>query len=149
MLAGCIPLILSDDFELPFPDLPWESFSIKWPMHEVTTVFNGNLTMARYINGLCGSMNTETGLLFQMKKAVYEHACWFDFHSVSTDCSPLVGITRELAPFRRGGSRPPAGSLRKRSKYWSAGGEQLSWWSSDDLELHLGKTFEVFGSSEV
>ena len=30
--AGCIPVILSDEYELAFMnDLPWEKFSIKWP----------------------------------------------------------------------------------------------------------------------
>ena len=34
--AGCIPVILSDSYEVPFQTaLPWEEMSIKWPMDEV------------------------------------------------------------------------------------------------------------------
>merc|ERR1712190_634614 len=34
--AGCIPLILSDNFVLPFQDLmSWEQLSIRWPQNAV------------------------------------------------------------------------------------------------------------------
>merc|ERR1719162_394020 len=35
--AGCIPVILSDGFEVPYADvIDWPSLSIKWPMHDIS-----------------------------------------------------------------------------------------------------------------
>ena len=45
MSAGCIPVIVTDHYVLPFNDLlDWESFSIRVPEHKLEQVlFNGSV----------------------------------------------------------------------------------------------------------
>eukprot|EP00927_Polykrikos_kofoidii_P053645 TRINITY_DN48233_c0_g1_i1.p1 TRINITY_DN48233_c0_g1~~TRINITY_DN48233_c0_g1_i1.p1 ORF type:complete len:543 (+),score=31.86 TRINITY_DN48233_c0_g1_i1:124-1752(+) len=95
-LSGCIPVILSDDVRLPFPELPWNLFSLKWPMREVD-----NVTFPTYLRSV------STARRKQLKANVDLHACWFDYHTEDNDCSPLLGITRQLR--ERGAEYGPVG----------------------------------------
>eukprot|EP00928_Gymnodinium_smaydae_P004184 TRINITY_DN11452_c0_g4_i1.p1 TRINITY_DN11452_c0_g4~~TRINITY_DN11452_c0_g4_i1.p1 ORF type:complete len:520 (+),score=36.83 TRINITY_DN11452_c0_g4_i1:195-1754(+) len=87
--SGCIPVILSDGFEVPFQDiLAWPDFSIKWPMHDVS------MKLYTYLQSIPAEV------LANMKAAVDSHACWFDYHQIlepaSSACSPYLGMIRAL-----------------------------------------------------
>jgi len=87
--AGCIPVILSDDFEVPFEDiLDWSSFSIKWPEADVS------MNLHNYL------LATPLPELRRMKQLVDAHACWFDYHqsmeAEGEQCSPYLGFIRAL-----------------------------------------------------
>lgn len=88
--AGCIPVILSDGFEVPFADIiDWPSLSIKWPMHDVS------MNLYNYL------LSTPLDELRRMKALVDAHACWFDYHQIlepaaREGCSPYLGIIRAL-----------------------------------------------------
>merc|ERR1712176_527393 len=87
--AGCIPVIISDAFEVPFQDLlDWPSFSIKWPMHQVT------MELYKYLHAIPFSR------IKTMKARLDSLACMWDFHQIieptGQDCSPYLGIIRAL-----------------------------------------------------
>ncbi|CAL1139576.1 unnamed protein product [Cladocopium goreaui] len=80
MLAGCIPVILSDDLEAPFQDLlDWSSFSIKWPTERVQDLYE-------YLKSL------PVDLVSEMKTAVDRNSCWFDYYSPEPNCGPFTAV---------------------------------------------------------
>ncbi|CAJ1415432.1 unnamed protein product [Effrenium voratum] len=84
--AGCIPVILSDSFGVPFEGvIHWEEFSIKWPMADV------GMELYHYLM----SMPSQT--LRRMKAAVDAHACWFDYHQTlekpGQNCASFLPIS--------------------------------------------------------
>eukprot|EP00927_Polykrikos_kofoidii_P053543 TRINITY_DN48154_c0_g1_i1.p1 TRINITY_DN48154_c0_g1~~TRINITY_DN48154_c0_g1_i1.p1 ORF type:complete len:623 (-),score=52.48 TRINITY_DN48154_c0_g1_i1:67-1935(-) len=85
LMAGCIPVILSDGIELPFPFLSWHHFTIKWPMRILDATF------ARYLRSIANHPTSRV-----VKAMVDLRSCWFNYHSPYHDCSPLVGTTRML-----------------------------------------------------
>eukprot|EP00928_Gymnodinium_smaydae_P030285 TRINITY_DN22563_c0_g1_i1.p1 TRINITY_DN22563_c0_g1~~TRINITY_DN22563_c0_g1_i1.p1 ORF type:complete len:525 (-),score=33.80 TRINITY_DN22563_c0_g1_i1:50-1624(-) len=93
--AGCIPVILSDDYGVPFEgDIKWEEFSIKWPMSDVS------MDLYNFL------LATPREKLRKMKAAVDAHACWFDYHQLleapGKPCSPYLGLIRALERKRKG-----------------------------------------------
>mmetsp|Transcript_68610 Transcript_68610/g.184731 ORF Transcript_68610/g.184731 Transcript_68610/m.184731 type:complete len:558 (+) Transcript_68610:211-1884(+) len=91
--AGCIPLIVSDRFVLPFQDLiEWSQVSIRWPQNEV------NVAMYLYIRDLVESRPAD---IAEMKKRVDAHACWFDFYAFDEKCSPYVAVVHALEKRKR------------------------------------------------
>lgn len=66
---GCVPVILSDELEMPFQDVvDWPSLSIKWPEDEVGPKLLEHLR----------SIPIET--IAAMKSRLEQAACYFDFH---------------------------------------------------------------------
>eukprot|EP00408_Alexandrium_pacificum_P028368 CAMPEP_0171195376 /NCGR_PEP_ID=MMETSP0790-20130122/21366_1 /TAXON_ID=2925 /ORGANISM="Alexandrium catenella, Strain OF101" /LENGTH=520 /DNA_ID=CAMNT_0011660589 /DNA_START=142 /DNA_END=1700 /DNA_ORIENTATION=- len=101
--AGCIPVIVSDGFRVPFESfLRWPDFSVKWPMGNIST------ELYEFLDGIPPEQ------LLEMKRAVDAHACWFDYHMILEPpdgaCSPYLGLVRDLE--RRKGV-PPAKSTRR------------------------------------
>lgn len=86
--AGCIPLILSDRFVLPFQDLiDWSQLSIRWPQESV------NDQLYHYIHELVHNRRPVVEL---MKSNLEKAACWFDFYAFDDACSPYRGIVHAL-----------------------------------------------------
>merc|ERR1711972_49547 len=77
LLAGCIPVILSDMMKMPFPDLVWDSFSLRWPMRNVD-----NASLPSYLRHIF-----DDRLVQVLKDRVDNVSCWFDYHSSSKSCS--------------------------------------------------------------
>lgn len=86
--AGCIPVILSDEYQVPFrAELPWEEFSVKWP-EKKDLLYPG---LYEHLQRLVG-----TGRHVAMKAAVDKYRCWFDYFSESPVCNPFVMVERKL-----------------------------------------------------
>jgi len=82
--CGCIPVILSDEYEVAFQHLlDWPRFSIKWP--EAST---------RELHQFLKSFSAVQ--LQSMKAEVDQHACWFDYYSERPNCSPYLAVIRAL-----------------------------------------------------
>lgn len=107
LFAGCIPVILSDEIGLPFENhVNWTSFSLKWPMHDVTP------NMIAHLQGL---VSENWNLVQDMHEAVVRNRCWFDYNSEDEECSPYRGILMAL-------EKRKAGQLRTLPKTWGGSG---------------------------
>merc|ERR1712194_75217 len=83
--AGCIPVILSDEYEVAFQHvLDWPAFSIKWPE---ALVGDG---LYEFLH----SFSLEQ--LEALKDAVDRHACWLDYFSEDPACSPFLAVMLAL-----------------------------------------------------
>mmetsp|Transcript_68348 Transcript_68348/g.149198 ORF Transcript_68348/g.149198 Transcript_68348/m.149198 type:complete len:642 (+) Transcript_68348:74-1999(+) len=86
--AGCIPIIISDRFVLPFQEvIPWNEVSIRWPQEEL------GLELYAYISDL---VQNHAPVVAEMKRKVDEAACWFDFYRFEEPCSPYAAILKTL-----------------------------------------------------
>ena len=80
LLAGCIPVILSDDLEAPFQELlDWPQFSIKWPTERIGDLYG-------YLKSI------PVPELRRLKRGVDEHSCWFDYYSEREGCNPFAAV---------------------------------------------------------
>ncbi|CAE8627386.1 unnamed protein product [Polarella glacialis] len=111
--AGCVPVLLSDEVSLPFEDfLPWERFSVKWPMKKVGDGLYEHLRSLR-------DSPAKMELLHQGARQV---ACWFDFHAPTSEaCSPYQGLLRELASRTGRGSSSASSSAARAFQKLDAG----------------------------
>merc|ERR1719382_1133130 len=76
--AGCIPVILSDEYEVAFAeDVDWPSFSIKWPEAEVGS------KLYEYLEGLVTYFPDK---VVRMKENLENNACWFNWYSTDIAC---------------------------------------------------------------
>jgi len=117
--AGCIPVILSDEYEVAFAEeLDWPSFSIKWPEAEVGE------GLYQYLEGLATYLPHR---VFAMKVALERHACWFNWYSTDPTCSPYLLIHRKLARL--------ASLRRSRSRFWNVDEEYFGATNSHEPPL--------------
>jgi len=95
--AGCIPLIVSDRFVLPFQDLiEWDKVSIRWPQDEVD---KNPQSLYLYLRDL---VDNRRDVVEEMKRRVDDSACWFDFYAFENrSCSPYRGILHALEQRKR------------------------------------------------
>ena len=92
--AGCIPVILSDNYGVPFTDmLDWSKFSIKWPMHKVS------IELYNYLR------SRPLSTIKALKENVDKLTCWFDYHRTyekpGEHCSPYKGMMHTLERRKR------------------------------------------------
>ncbi|CAD7941100.1 unnamed protein product [Amoebophrya sp. A120] len=120
-LVGCIPVILSDHFRLPFSSfLDYASAAVRWPEQD--------FSLAALLDHLRNLL--ESGAATELKKQVDRLSCWFDYDLWdAADCSPYRGamrqlqdrvdsLPRNLAPFSAAGPQHVKGQLRgSRSSY--------------------------------
>eukprot|EP00929_Paragymnodinium_shiwhaense_P084282 TRINITY_DN45047_c0_g1_i1.p1 TRINITY_DN45047_c0_g1~~TRINITY_DN45047_c0_g1_i1.p1 ORF type:complete len:595 (-),score=87.37 TRINITY_DN45047_c0_g1_i1:22-1806(-) len=116
--AGCVPVLLSDDYDVPFGDfLDWSKFSLKWPMQQADDRLYQHL---RYL------LDERRELVDSLHAGVREVACWFNFLAPeSADCSPYLGLMRTLAlrtpraaSGRHGRPPAPAGGGHHATSFW-------------------------------
>lgn len=87
--CGCIPVILSDEYEVAFQHLvDWRRISIKWP----------EALVGKELYEFLASFSLET--IAAMKADVDDHSCWFDYFSTEPDCSPYAAVLAALVDRR-------------------------------------------------
>eukprot|EP00435_Cladocopium_sp_Y103_P051299 s1495_g15.t2 len=110
--AGCIPVILSDEYELAFMnDLPWENFSIKWPESRICD--DEDCSRSALYDYLL-SLVEEPQKLWHMKHQLELHSCFFNWYSTDLSCSPFALLHQHLKSLwdRR--------KARPHHRYWNA-----------------------------
>jgi len=92
--AGCIPIILSDKFVLPFQKhINWARLSVRWPQDKLSN------SLYEWVR-LYVEMQFDD--LVRTKGLIDKHQCWFDWYDFEkiTDCSPYKAIFESLASRR-------------------------------------------------
>ena len=107
--AGCIPVILSDEYEVAFvEELDWPSFSIKWPEAEVgDALYSHLMDLTQFY----------PQRVADMKASLERHACWFNWYSTDAGCNPYALIHRKLARLRLSRASKP--------RFWNYDAEKL------------------------
>mmetsp|Transcript_22408 Transcript_22408/g.39935 ORF Transcript_22408/g.39935 Transcript_22408/m.39935 type:complete len:539 (+) Transcript_22408:181-1797(+) len=124
--CGCIPVILSDEYEVAFQHLlDWPRFSIKWPEAAVGDALYDFLR------------SIPESHLRIVKAEVDRHACWFNYHSEDPECSPFLAVLRALEERKR--RFPPF-----HGRFWNAEAALAD--LGDELPKRTTR-FHTFGSS--
>merc|ERR1712187_854448 len=101
--CGCIPVILSDEYEVAFQHaLDWSKLSIKWPEAAVGDELYDFLR------------SFSPAHVKQMKEEVDRNSCWFDYYSDDPGCSPYLAVLSALEERRR--RFPP-----HQGRFWNTG----------------------------
>ncbi|CAD7945510.1 unnamed protein product [Amoebophrya sp. A120] len=113
--AGCIPVILSDNMEVPFEDLlDWKTFSVKWNQENISESLFYDLQKFSYQQ------------IFQMKQEVAKHQCWFDYNlRNASECSPYQAVMAVLA--KKAKILPTKYNFGSEEKWWGAVGGPNIW----------------------
>ncbi|CAL1148718.1 unnamed protein product, partial [Cladocopium goreaui] len=91
--CGCIPVILSDEYEVAFQHIvEWHHFSLKLPESMVGPELYAFL------------QSIPVEVLREMKAEVDAHSCWFNYFSHDPRCSPFAAVLGALED--RLGRRP-------------------------------------------
>ena len=127
--AGCIPVILSDEYELAFMnDLPWEKFSIKWPESLVCDDEEcSTSSLYEYLRALA----EEHQKLWHMKRELELHSCYFNWYSTDKNCSPYALLHKHLKLLAE-----RRGSQRNQLRYWNS---ELAFKHLDPDFAHLSR----------
>ena len=127
--AGCIPVILSDEYELAFMnDLPWEKFSIKWPESLVCDDEEcSTSSLYEYLRALA----EEHQKLWHMKRELELHSCYFNWYSTDKNCSPYALLHKHLKFLAE-----RRGSQRNQLRYWNS---ELAFKHLDPDFAHLSR----------
>ena len=127
--AGCIPVILSDEYELAFMnDLPWEKFSIKWPESLVCDDEECNTSsLYEYLRALA----EEHQKLWHMKRELELHSCYFNWYSTDKTCTPYALLHKHLKSLAE-----RRGSQRNQLRYWNS---ELAFKNLDQDFAHLSR----------
>ena len=94
IFAGCIPVVLSDDYEFPFPGLiEWRKMTVRWPEDKVDYLMG-------YLDEIVrGGIESEGfGRIEKAQEILKRDRCWLDWIGEwrSEVCSPYLAILRAL-----------------------------------------------------
>ena len=106
-------MILSDEYELAFlNDLPWENFSIKWPESRICD--DEDCSTSTLYDYLRKFAEEQPRKLWEMKRDLEIHSCFFNWYSTDLSCSPYALLhqhLKALADHRK---------ARPHQRYWNA-----------------------------
>lgn len=116
-LAGCVPVILADDIELPFENLvDYSQFTIKWPMTRTNT------EMLQFLRSLSHD------IVQQMLDAGRAHRCLFVYHTSIEHCNAFSAVMYQLQTKVRRFHQSRELFWRQPGAYVDRAGQNISHW---------------------